>query len=185
MLNRTLISMDFCDWSRLRMRVIGGRDKSQFENEPCHEKTCHRDLWPGKTQTGLLSYISRLESWKLEMLYYLGSKNKDTDLTARMRRLICAFVVRIWHKQVSSWWGSNVIGSQQSWSLAAWLDKQYLCKGYKTLNSLYVNMCKFWYIQVCQIFSHFEAHLYVHVLMRLSVYVYVTCNTGRKVLTNL
>ena len=26
--------------------------------------------------------------------------NKGADQTARMRRLICAFVVRIWHKQV-------------------------------------------------------------------------------------
>ena len=25
--------------------------------EPCHEKTCLRGFWPGKTQTGLLSYI--------------------------------------------------------------------------------------------------------------------------------
>ena len=24
--------------------------------EPCHEKTCLRGFWPGKTQTGLLSY---------------------------------------------------------------------------------------------------------------------------------
>ena len=29
--------------------------------------------------------------------------NKGADQTARMRRLICAFVVRIWHKQVFPW----------------------------------------------------------------------------------
>ena len=44
---------------------------------------------------------------KLEVLYYLGRENKDADQTARMRRLICAFVVRIWHKQVLSWRGSD------------------------------------------------------------------------------
>ena len=37
---------------------------------------------------------------------YLGSKNKGANQTARMRRLICAFVVRIWQKQVFSWRGS-------------------------------------------------------------------------------
>ena len=33
--------------------------------------------------------------------------NKGVDQTAQMRRLTCAFVVRIWHKQVFSWCGSN------------------------------------------------------------------------------
>ena len=31
-------------------------------NEPCHEKTCLRDFRPGKTQTGLLTYRSKLVS---------------------------------------------------------------------------------------------------------------------------
>ena len=35
--------------------------------------------------------------------------NKGTDQTARMRRLICAFVVRIMYKQVFSWRGSYYI----------------------------------------------------------------------------
>ena len=35
--------------------------------------------------------------------------NKGADQTARMRRLMCAFVVRIWHKQVFSWRGSTVV----------------------------------------------------------------------------
>ena len=35
---------------------------------------------------------------KLEILY----NNKGADQTARMRMLICAFVVCIWHKQVFS-----------------------------------------------------------------------------------
>ena len=30
-----------------------------------------------------------------------AANNKGTDHTARMRRLICAFVVRIWHRWVS------------------------------------------------------------------------------------
>ena len=33
--------------------------------------------------------------------------NKGADQTARMRRLICAFVGRIGQTQVFSWWGSN------------------------------------------------------------------------------
>ena len=32
--------------------------------------------------------------------------NKGADQTARMRRLICAFDVRIWHKQVFSGHGA-------------------------------------------------------------------------------
>ena len=34
---------------------------------------------------------------------------KGADQTARMRRLICEFIVRIWHKQVFSWRGSNML----------------------------------------------------------------------------
>ena len=36
-------------------------------------------------------------------------KNKGADQTARMCRLICAFVVRIWQKQVFSWRGSYLM----------------------------------------------------------------------------
>ena len=36
----------------------------------------------------------------------LSRKGTTKVQTARMRRLICAFVVHIWQKQVFSWWGS-------------------------------------------------------------------------------
>ena len=36
---------------------------AQFEYEPRHEKTCVLGLRPGKTQTGLFSYRSKLDSW--------------------------------------------------------------------------------------------------------------------------
>ena len=36
-------------------------------------------------------------------------KNKGADQTARMRWLICSFVVRIWPKQVFSWRGSALM----------------------------------------------------------------------------
>ena len=39
--------------------------------------------------------------------------NKGADKTPRMLRLICAFVVRIWHKQVFSWQGSIFVMSEQ------------------------------------------------------------------------
>ena len=51
--------------------------------EPRHEKTCLQGLQPGKTQTNLLSYRDKLESWN--------------------------FVVHIWLKQVFSSCGSIVI----------------------------------------------------------------------------
>ena len=39
-----------------------------------------------------------------------AANNKGADQTARMRRLICAFVVHIWHKQVFSLHGSYAPG---------------------------------------------------------------------------
>ena len=42
--------------------------------------------------------------------------NKGADQTARMRRLICAFVVHIRHKQVFSWWGSYEGEHNLQWS---------------------------------------------------------------------
>ena len=38
---------------------------------------------------------------KLEVLYYPGSEQNGADRTARMRRLICAIVVRIWQNRFS------------------------------------------------------------------------------------
>ena len=74
--------------------------------EPCHEKTCLRGFRPGKTQnlSAQLQKLARgmkLTILKLAVLYYLAN-NKGADQTAPMRRLICAFVVCIWHKQVFS-----------------------------------------------------------------------------------
>ena len=58
---------------------------------------------PGKTQTGLLSCRDQLESRNFGFSKYRYSAikaadDKGADQTARMRRLICTFVVRIWHK---------------------------------------------------------------------------------------
>ena len=38
-------------------------------------------------------------------MYYTiqAANNKGADQTAQMRRLICAFVVHIWHKQILTW----------------------------------------------------------------------------------
>ena len=83
----------------------------QMTYEPRHEKTCLRGLRPVKTQTGLLSWWDELGSWNFgysKQRYYTvqAVNNKGADQTARMHRLICTFVVRIWHKQVFSWRGS-------------------------------------------------------------------------------
>ena len=81
-------------------------------DESRHEKTSLRGFRPGKTQTSLLSYSDQLESWNSgfsKYRYYIicVANNKGADQTARMRRLICTFVVRIWLKQVFSWHGSD------------------------------------------------------------------------------
>ena len=75
-------------------------------NEPGHEKTYLRGFRPGKTQTGFLSYRDHLESWNFgfsKYRYYTikSANNKGAEQTARMRRLICAFVVRIWQNGFS------------------------------------------------------------------------------------
>ena len=75
--------------------------------EPRHEKTCLRGFRPGKTQIGLCKKLCRgLKFWiqQLQLLYYLGSEQQKrwSDCAD------CAFVVRIWHKQVFSWRGSYV-----------------------------------------------------------------------------
>ena len=79
--------------------------------QPRHEKTCLRGLRSGMTQTGLLGYRDEGEAWNFGFSKYRkctiqAAKKKGADQTARMRRLICAFVVGIWHKQVFSWRGS-------------------------------------------------------------------------------
>ena len=96
--------------------------------EPSREKVCLRGFRPGKTQSSLLSYrdqpeILKFQIYKLEVSFCLGSNNKSADQTARMRKLICAFVVRIWHKihflmtwliYFSSWYKCNRIIRDQA-----------------------------------------------------------------------
>ena len=47
----------------LRLPLAGRTEQTRKKKESCHEKTCLHDFRPGKTQTGLLSYRSKLESW--------------------------------------------------------------------------------------------------------------------------
>ena len=66
--------------------------------EPPHEKTCLRGFQIGHTQTSLISYLDYLEngnftSSKFRYDTYQYVNNIGADQTARMRRLVCAFVV--------------------------------------------------------------------------------------------
>ena len=61
---------------------------------------------------GLRSHRDKLEAWNFgdsKQRYYTiqAVNDKGADQTGRVRRLICAFVVRIWHKQGFSWRGST------------------------------------------------------------------------------
>ena len=63
------------------------------------EKTRLWGFRQSKTQTSLLSYSDLLENWNpseasLDMILSKKGNNKDTDLSAQIRRLVCAFVVR-------------------------------------------------------------------------------------------
>ena len=63
--------------------------------------------------------------------------NKGADQTARMRRLICAFVVRIWHEQVFSWGGSyhvwylgydiSKVNNEFCHSYLNWFNRNFCC----------------------------------------------------------
>ena len=92
-----LILMFFMTKLPATLVVIPGHSS---ENEPRHEKCCLPGLRPGETQTSLLSYRDKLEAWNFgfsKYRYYTiyVANNKGADQIARMRRLICTFVVRI------------------------------------------------------------------------------------------
>ena len=66
---------------------------------PCREKTCLWGFRKIEFQTSLLSYTDWLENWNFtcsKFTYDTFHKvnNKGADQTARMRRLVCACVVR-------------------------------------------------------------------------------------------
>ena len=68
---------------------------------------------PAKTQISLgirpvWTELSLCAQWVAKDPIFLHADSKDFDQTARMCRLICAFVVRIWYKQVFLWCGSYV-----------------------------------------------------------------------------
>ena len=60
----------FCVFGRMWNSIIERR----------HERTCLRDLRPGKPQTGLRSYrlaiVLKFWIWKLELLHYLSSEQQ-------------------------------------------------------------------------------------------------------------
>ena len=91
--------------------IEGKCSEAHTLSEHRHEKTCLRGFRRGKTQTGLLSYRDKLESCNFgfsKYRYYTieVANDKGAYQTARMRRLICTVVVRIWLKQVFSCRGS-------------------------------------------------------------------------------
>ena len=53
----------------------------------------------GKTNRPAQPWVLMFRTYQLQVSYYLSSENKGADQTAQMRRLICTFVVRIWHKK--------------------------------------------------------------------------------------
>ena len=67
-------------------------------NGPRRKKTCPRGFRQSVAQTRLLSYRDYLEKiifvcCKLRYGAFQKAKNKCADQTARMRRLVCAFVI--------------------------------------------------------------------------------------------
>ena len=66
---------------------------------PRREKTCLRGIRESEFQTSLVSYRDQLEDWnftssKFTYDTFQNANNRGADQTARMRRLVCACVVR-------------------------------------------------------------------------------------------
>ena len=98
-----ILTFDLFETSSKRRKFSSSLNFHQNRNEPRHNKTCLQEF-PTRSDSNWSAQLRKLvwgfKFWlhKLEILHYLGSENKGADQTARIRRLICAFVVRIWHK---------------------------------------------------------------------------------------
>ena len=76
---------------------------------PC-ERTCLHGVCPRKIQTSMPSYRGRPEYWnfacsKWSHHAFQKAKNKGADQTAQLRRLVCAFIIRLQQRQVFLLWG--------------------------------------------------------------------------------
>ena len=76
------------------------------------DKTCLCDFGQSETQTSLFSYKYQLEKWNFTYSFiydtFQKANNKVADQTARMRRLVCVFVVRKPRRQIFSCRGPNI-----------------------------------------------------------------------------
>ena len=77
-----------------RKPVFGGLDQVRFK--------------PACSATETSLSLESLDFSKYRYHTISAVNNKGADQTARMRRLICAFVVRIWQKCFFSWCGSYI-----------------------------------------------------------------------------
>ena len=90
-------------------------------------KTCLRGVATryDSNQSVLLQKLVRvLKVWRKQRYRYYTmyeANNNGADQTARMRRVICAFVVCIWRKQVFSWHDSYVLNFLFALLGIAWL----------------------------------------------------------------
>ena len=107
---------------------------SRLIYEPCHEKTCLWDFRPGKTQTGRLNYRDKLDAWAFayrNYRYYTikAANNNGAEQTARVRRLICIFVVciRQEYKNLTWVWGA---------------DRKFRPKGHCLASRVFAEWCK-------------------------------------------
>ena len=100
-----------CFSETMYLPPLGKWGKKLFcKNEPTHLSSGFATM----KDSNRLAQLQRLAGSRnfsySKYRYYSNqaAKNKGTDQTAQMRRLICAFVVHIWQKQVLSWCGSFV-----------------------------------------------------------------------------
>ena len=80
---------------------------------PRRDKTCLRSFRQSEIQTSHLGYRDLLVNWKFapsKSRYgtFQYGNNKGADQAARMRRLVCAFVVRNYRRQVFLLWGPYI-----------------------------------------------------------------------------
>ena len=100
---------------------------------------------PVKTQTSLLNFKRKVVSLTTGFsnnIYHtsLVANNKDTDQAARMRMLICAFVVRTLHKQVCHD-AAQILGSRVQFVQLSCISRDIIIIATKTAMSLNTLKC--------------------------------------------
>ena len=116
------------DFEYLQKQHVTMVHMNNYYTSPVKRKCVFGNLSPGNIQTSLLSYRDKLESWilDLEARDIVLSKERRTKALISLRRLICAFVLRICHKTHFRSYSTWLIFNQYifTFHLSVWFSAQ-------------------------------------------------------------